>query len=266
MADEIQPDLPEVEVVSQEPTEREYSPIEKKAMEMGWKPLEEFDGDPAEFRSAETFVALAPLYEKISQTGKENKRLKEAMQHMASMFDKIKEQSYQQALKTLREERKAALQEGDIDRVDLIEQQIDNVKEQQQLAKEQAPVLDLDDSRSSPVHPQFQQFLERNRWYQSDEDMTAWADARGVKLAQQGKDRNEVLEILEKEVKKVFPHKFTNPNRERASAVEGGDNTKTSNSKQKVLLSEDERRIMKTIVRSGVMTEAEYLAQYAKVR
>jgi len=72
-------------------------------------------------------------------------------------------------------------------------------------------------------------------------------------------------EEVEKQVKIEFPNKFTNPNRNKPGAVEGSSN-KGGKSTGEVSLSDEERRVMQTFVRTGALTEKEYIESLRKVR
>ena len=43
----------------------ELSPIEQKAIQMGWRPKEQFEGDEEEFIDAKEFVRRQPLFDRI---------------------------------------------------------------------------------------------------------------------------------------------------------------------------------------------------------
>jgi len=66
------------------------------------------------------------------------------------------------------------------------------------------------------------------------------------------------LDRLDVEVRKAFPHKFSNPNRERTGNVESST-TRGTKSKDTFELNEQEQRICNTFVRDGVMTKEEYI-------
>jgi hypothetical protein len=93
--------------------------------------------------------------------------------------------------------------------------------------------------------------------------MRAYADRLGAELAT-SYPPGQVLQMVEKEVKKEFSHKFTNPKSSRPMAVEpaGRGGTKSDSFQ----LTPDERDIMRKFVRSGVMTEKEYIAELQKVK
>jgi len=94
--------------------------------------------------------------------------------------------------------------------------------------------------------------------------MRAYADALGRDLAFKGLTPSAVLKEVERQVKQEFPNKFTNPNRNKPGAVEGSTN-KGGKSGDSYTLSDDERRVMQRFVRTGVMTEKEYIDQLKQI-
>lgn len=243
------------EVTSQEQEAPQYSEVELAAMEHGWKPKEEYDGDPATWRDAQLFMTLKPFYEKIETQSKMLKQNQKNFQQIAKDMQLVKAQAYEKAMADLKAQRKEALHDGDIDRAELINEQIDNIKE----SHRQAAAAPQDVPQ---VNPEFEGWKSRNSWYVHDEDLRDWADARGLRLHGQGVAPDEVLQTLEKEVRKKFPEKFTNPNREKPGAVTQGAPSKRPAKADTSGMTQEEISIMRTIVRSGVMTEAEYLKQY----
>jgi hypothetical protein len=82
-------------------------------------------------------------------------------------------------------------------------------------------------------------------------------------------DPVEVLKHVSKQIKRAFPDKFTNPNRERPSNVEGTGNRRNSKASSSKVddseLSEQDRAVMNNFVKSGLMTKEEYLAEWRAV-
>src|SRR5690606_21687556 len=101
---------------------------------------------------------------------------------------------------------------------------------------------------------------------QRDEDLKDWADARGIRLAKSGTHPDDVLAILESEVKEKFPTKFTNPNREKAGLVESGNDRGSSVRADKLDMTDEEKKIMNTIVKSGAISKEDYIKEYKKIR
>ena len=56
---------------TQEKKAPELSAVEQKAIEMGWKPKDNFDGEETDFIDAAEFVRRKPLFDKIDTVGKD---------------------------------------------------------------------------------------------------------------------------------------------------------------------------------------------------
>lgn len=242
------------------------SAVEVEARKLGWKPQDEYEGEPANWRSAETFMALKPFYERIESQSKQIKRYGEAFKQVAKDVANIRQVEFDRAIKQVKAERKAAFDDGDMDRYHTLEEDLDDLKDQQREAVRQAVTSDAYQDNVHPAQEILSTWKSRNTWYESDEDLRDWADARGVKLNAQGMEPEVVLKKLEKEVREKFPTKFSNPNRNRSSAVSEGDSNGSSVKADSLGMSEDEIKIMNTIVKSGAMTKEEYLKEFKKVQ
>jgi hypothetical protein len=241
----------------------EYTEVEQKAMELGWKPKEEFQGDVTHWKSAEVFLALEEPIKRIENQSREVKQLKQQLAAFQEHYSKVQKTEYERAVKTLQAERKAAFNEGDFDKVTAIEDEIDQVKE---TAKESAQVVQ-ETAEQAQINPEFANWVSRNEWYVSTPHMKTFADLEGNKFARMGLTPTEVLKRVEQEVRKEFPNKFTNPNREKPSNTEGTTNRGTGRSKEADLeLNEQERSIMNTLVRGGHITKEKYISDLKKAK
>jgi hypothetical protein len=240
------------------------SPVQQEALEQGWVPKDEFDGDPERFVDAGEFLRRGELFRKIEAQSKDIKKANAALAELARHNAKIREQEYARAVADLKVQKKTALSEGDADKVVEIDDKLDLVKDQQRLASQQQ----LQQAQiPQEVHPELQNWISNNSWYETNKGMRGWADARGVELAEEGKSPRDVLKALEKEVKDRFKEKFTNPNRERAGAVEGVRG-RPSNAKgdESYELTDTERTIMDTLIKQKVLTKEEYIKQLKAVK
>lgn len=240
-----------------QPAEVEYTDVELAAMEEGWKPKDQYEGDPAKWRDANLFMTLKPFYEKIENQSKRLKQNEKQFQQIAKDMASVKAQQYEKAIRELKNDRKDALHDGDIDRAELLLEQIENVKEQQRVQTQYV-------EPTPETNFEFASWKERNTWYDRDEDLKDWADSRGQRLHQQGASPDEVLRQLEREVKTKFPEKFKNPNRERPGAVATGTPSNKTAKADTSGMTREEIRIMDTIVASGIMTHEQYLKDYNK--
>lgn len=257
MTEEVVPSGTEA-ITDPAPEAPKLTPIQEKALEQGWKPKDQFEGDEEEFIDAAEFVRRGELFSKIEHQGKELKAVRNALDALRVHHSRVAENEYNRALKTLQESRKEAIDNGETEKAFEIQDQIDAVKAEKVQIANVPPVQEL--------NPDFVKWTERNTWYSKDEDMRHVADKYGMKLHEQGKSPDEVLKAVEAKIKETFPHKFTNPNRDRPNAVENSSRSGRSVSRGNDDLSEDEQQIMRKIVRSGIMTEAQYKAELKKVK
>lgn len=242
----------------QEPS---YSPVEQEAIENGWVPKEQYNGEEHKWVDAAEFLRRGELFKKIENQSRELKDVKRALIEMRKLHASVQEVEYKRALDTLRAQKKEALENGDADAVIAADERIDLVKEQQR----QLSAETVEPEQSGAQHPEFVAWTEKNQWYVNSNPMRAFADALGADLARQGLPPSEVLKKVEAEVRKEFPHKFTNPKQARPGAVESPSGRGAGNTKG-FTLSQDERRIMQTFVRTGVMTEEEYIRDLKKIK
>ena len=97
--------------------------------------------------------------------------------------------------------------------------------------------------------------------------MRKFADDFGTNLASQGLAPADVLKQVEQAVRKEFPHKFTNPNKEHAPSVEQSRGAgKTAGKETDSFLSDQERKVMNDLVRSGLLTKEKYIADLKAVK
>jgi len=243
-----------------EGTQPEISPVEQEALDSGWVPKEEFNGDEHKWVDAAEFLRRGELFKKIEVQNRELKDVKRALMDMKKLHADVREVEYQRALETLRAQKKSALEEGDADAVIAADDRIDLIKEQQrQLKTEPEPSIEAGEQ-----HPIFVEWTARNSWYTSSTPMKAFADALGAELARDGLTPPQVLKKVEEEVRKEFPNKFRNPRQDRPSGVESS--TPRGKTTAKFDLTPDERRIMNNLVRQNVLTEEKYIADLKKVK
>lgn len=257
-------DTPEIKIegteqVQEQVQEKQYSEIELKAIDQGWIPKDDFDGDPSEFIDAPEFVRRGELFEKIENQSKQVKRLEKALVAFKEHHTKVKEAEYNRALKALQDERRRLLVEGEHDRAFAIEDKIEEVKQEKEQIVREAQVEPVADNEYTA---QFQNWVGRNEWYETDRIMRKAADALGLDYHQQGYSPEDVLRKVEQDIKKEFAHKFVK--KQPVSTVE--PSTRSSTKSDSFRMSEDETRIMRQIVASGVMTEAEYIKELKRTR
>jgi hypothetical protein len=247
--------------IENQPVER--SEIETRALEMGWRPKEEFEGSEDDFIDAKEFVRRKPLFEKIEHQSKELKQIKQALEAFKGHYGKVQETEYQRALKDLKASLKQANREGDFERADYLEAKVEQVEAEREALRSERESIQVE---TPQVDPRFVAWTERNPWYSSQKHMRAYADEVGIKLIQQGVSQNEVLKLVEDAVKKEFPNKFSNPNKANAPAVEGKTSQRTSTKSDDFELTDQERQTMNRFIQVGAITKEKYIADLKKIK
>lgn len=236
---------------------------EASARSAGWVPLEEWEGDPDDWTDAKEFVKRGELFHKISSQSSEIKDLRKAINGLMEHHSKVKETEFTRALEYLKQQKKAALEEGNADKLLAVDDAIDTLK-QEQAADTTAKTQSA--AKAGPT-PTFVGWVQQNQWYMADPELRAFADDVGVGAFQRANgqiDEAELYQLVKQRVMKAFPEKFraTPP---KTSAVEGVTSTRPGKN-DNFRLTEDEERVMKTFVRSGVMTKDQYIADLKRVK
>jgi hypothetical protein len=267
MADEnievvVEQQTPEQEQPKQEQhAAPEPSHDEQLAREQGWVSKEEWTGDPEKWKPAKEFNERGELFSKIDGMGRELKETKKALRMLQEHHTKVKESEYNRAVQELKALQKKHLEEGNSDGYLETSELLVDLK-----AEQKAREVSAETTQNQP-HPDFVNWTKANKWYSADIEMHDYADAVGLRYAQSnpGLDPHEVLEFVSKQVRNRFKEKFINPNRTKPSVVEGANNTE-SPKKSSFQLTDDEKRVMHTFVRTGVMSEKEYIEELKKMR
>lgn len=264
MSEELQVQQTEQQVTEQTPVveqTQQSDTYESAAREQGWLPKEEYQGDPDKWKPAKEFVERGELFGKIDHLGRELKETKKALKMLQEHHTKVKEVEYKRAVDELKALQKKHLEEGNSDGYLEASELLTDLKAEQkarEVATEMAP---------NQPDPRFVAWVDTNKWYQKDPDMRKFADVVGLEYAQANPslDPEEVLEFVAKKVKMTFKERFVNPNRNKPSAVEGAGST-APKAKGSFELTDDERRVMNTFVRTGVMKAEDYIEQVKTMR
>lgn len=194
----------------------EHNPEEEYARSKGWRPKDEWDSDKGEWIDAAEFNRRGPLFDTIGKLKDEireykkssdalvehNKRLQEHAQ-------KSEERARQKVLEELEERRKEAVQDGDLDLFNEIDQEI------KEKTREPEPEPD------NAIPESILKWKESNDWFDKDEAMTSYMIHEQNKYLGQGLSVPDALERATERVKTEFSHKFDNPNKTKPSMVMG---------------------------------------------
>jgi hypothetical protein len=243
-----------VDVPNDKSDEPQYSDVEKQALERGWKPKDQYEGDPGKWRTAEVFVALEEPLTRIEKQSKELKQLRQALEAFKDHHSKVKENEYNRALKAAKEAYRSAMVDGDTERALQIQDRVEELKEEKDtfVQESRKPVVE----EPAEVDPRFVRWTEQNPWYNDSVSMRRKADSLGNAYLAEGVKPEEVLKLVEKDIKKLYPEKFENQAAKRPMAVE--PSSRGGGGGSKYVPTPMEKEVARKFAKQGIMTEAEY--------
>jgi len=265
MNDEVIVDAPEAveadETIDQPESTPQAPAYEQEAREQGWRPKDEWEGEPEKWRPAKEFVERGELFGKIDHMGKELKETRKALKMLQEHHTKVKETEYNRAVEELKALQKQHLADGDADKY------LETTEILQDLKTEQKARAIVQETAQPPVDPRFTSWTEKNSWYVKDARMRDYADMVGGDYAKKNPsiDPEDVLVYVTAEVKERFKDRFVNPNRSKPNAVEAGGGGNPA-AKEKFTMTDDERKVMNTFIRAGVMSKEDYINELKSSR
>lgn len=246
-------EIPPNTVADTPDTETQSPDIESRARAMGWRPQEEFNGDPNKWRSAEEFVAkgendLPVLRENLRRTTDQltqlQSRLAKQDQDFKSTISRIERMSdaaLQRQKETLEASYQAAMRNaaanGDVETYDRLDVNRRHAVSEfdTQLAEVRRPVETEQPASQARPEPtadeqaRIQGWINRNPWYKTDIELNHIATAYSSFLTQQnpsmGLDDN--LKQTEAHMRKRYADRFGAVSAD-PPAVEGGGTRMTA--------------------------------------
>ena len=223
MSDELNNEIKAAIDSIQEPQEtpviQEDAP-EDIARSQGWRPKEEYEGDKTKWVPADEFLRRKPLFDKIHEQSKLLKNYEKAIIDTQETVKKIEERTrreeqekYQRQLDEIKAQRRAAIREGDEETVDRLDEQLKRVEN----AKPAEPARPEAQQEEQQAPKEILDWVGRNKWYEQDEDLRDFMNAKQMQNLQRGMSVAEALQASEKQVRQAFSHKFENPNKDKPS-------------------------------------------------
>ena len=172
-------------------TSNEVSPeVQHEAESQGWVPKERFRGNESDWVDADTFVKrgreILPILRKnnenlikdLQATKDQLKEFREA----AEEFKKFQRESYERKaqeyegqIREIKESRAQAISDGDGQKVNALDDALDQAKENFKEAKQSVKdVVSAKDPEPTPeaIDPGLQAWLDRNTWFGQDKRLT----------------------------------------------------------------------------------------------
>jgi len=215
--------------------EEEIEQGEQVEMPDGFITKEEWEAkgrDPEKWRDPKEFKKrgeeILPIVKaNLDKTQKELLALKSDMDKVLTYTKKqeerVRKEERDKIIAEYESKKKEAFENDDLKALTSAEQERD--KKIQELDKEP------EEAKTTVEDPVFTKWKDKNKWYATDTEMKGWADETGVAVLNaemaKGKSFEEALEEVTVLTKAKFAHKLENPNRDKASAVEGEASAKS---------------------------------------
>jgi hypothetical protein len=244
--------------------------VTQEAIDTGWIPKDDFKGDKSKWRPAEEWVergrTLIPII-KTQLRGTETKlekaladleRQRKTTEKLLKMSETVGQEAYDRAKRELTQKQVQAVVDGDVETWQKLEDDKEKLTKPEPIAPEPEPEIN---------NPVFNEWHKTNDWYLKDPDLTDFANLHAQRINPEGgMDAGTLYTEVEKKVKELFPHKFSNPNRENLSTVDtpsqlGGEIKPTG--KSYADLPADAKKQCNTWVKDGTFKSREaYVKSY----
>jgi hypothetical protein len=204
---------------------------EAEASLLGWHPLEEFRGNPAEWIDARTFVvrgeAQLPLLRENNRRLTQRVRrsddeladmrakldeVNDSLKTLRTMAERSNEAGYQRALADLKAQQRQAVRDGDEATFDKIEGEIAKVEAtREEVTPKSEPVAKPDAPKGPKGTPEFQAWFAENKdWVQADQTLGRAAIQAETELRNADDDytESEIWEKVTDMVQAKYPRRF----------------------------------------------------------
>jgi hypothetical protein len=267
--------------------EPEYTAAQLEAMDQGWRPKDEWEGDPDQWVDEKEFLYRGELMGKISQLNKRAKSMEDALSQKEKTIKaltehnkKMSEIEFKRALKQLKAEKRAALEDDEYDAADDIDDEIAELRKTQEELESAYDVTDTDDGENNeeavPVISEedqalLQKWATKNPWYNSNAAMHGAAEALASEyLTENPQDYTGMLRYVDRGIRKEFPHKFTRKMKGTTVTETDGRSAgrKKTGGKKKYSandLTPEQLSVARGFESDGVMTLQEYAEDLAEL-
>ena len=231
----------------------EYSEVELTAMEKGWVPQEQWNGNPDDWRPAKEYMDRSSFFERIKNQNNEISTLRRDLELAKEHLYKIRKSQVDGSKQTLEAQKIEALEEGDYRRVSEIDNQL--------RAVEQEVVEEPQQAEANPEEsPEFIEWLSDNPWYNNDRELRMDADAFGISFRQNNPEATaqQVFDYVSKKVRQTYPDKFGAPRGTPQTRSPGTVTAPQNNKSAKATyrdLSEEQLRAGRRFVKLGVFSD-----------
>jgi hypothetical protein len=258
--------------------------ILSEAKSQGWVEKDHYRGNPNDWVDATKFVQrgreILPILKKnnenllkdLNNTREQLKEFRQAAEEF-KLFQREayerKMSDYEVKIRELKESRAQAITDGDGQKVNALDDQLDEAKEGLKEAKQaaKAPPAEADaPPQPAAIDPGLQTWLDHNTWFGTDRRLTSMANGIGesLRLEFPSLKGQPFLDKLDEVLAEELPARF-GKKRVTSSPVESGagrQSRASSSGRTYDSLPADAKAACDRFVKQKLMTQADYLAAY----
>ena len=243
----LEPENLEAEVI-------EANPAEDKAREGGWKPKEDWQGEPDEWRSAEVFNERGEWIEKHKTQQKRMDELENTVQSRLENQRKMMEQQAETQRNELIRKRNDAIDEADREKANKYQDDIDSLRQNEEPEQVNNNQVVMDNWNTA------------NPWILQNDPKAAYGKQQFAAYQGQGMSAQQAITAMEADIAREYPN--INPQRHNAPLQEGGTPAGGKAKARKLSmgdLTSDERKYYNSMP-GAWKNEAEFLQTVQDVR
>lgn len=225
-------------------TDNAAGDAEGRARRMGWRPKEEFRGDPVRWTDAESFIARGEaelpvlreryralddrfarmetdLKSRLDESASKHQETQVALKEFREFSYKAEERAYLRAKVELEAKMALAVETADQNQYRVTKAQLDTLEQNKPSPAPAAAAQAAQAQQAPPQDPVIKAWIAENEWFSRDQPMNAYAIAmHGALLKEKpGMTTAENLAEVKREITERFPEKFANKKRDAAQAV-----------------------------------------------
>ena len=189
----------------------ELDPIEQKAWDQGWRPQDEFEGNPDNWKTAGEYNLYGEMQEHVREAKAETRRKEAEFDSRIENLNKLHEAQKTSAINDLKAQQRQAVEEANTEEFDRLQGQIDEHQ-----TVDQTPVVPIQD-------PLIKAWEDKNPWVNDPEDEKGQQAIAlyNIAAARPGATIKSALDYADEQLAKLYPTETpTNPRREMPTMTE----------------------------------------------
>jgi hypothetical protein len=197
---------------SHEEEQLNLSPVEQRAYDDGWRPEDQFEGNPDNWKTAGEYNLYGEMQTQVRDAKAETRRAQDDMDSRIASLNKLHAAQQTAAINDLKAKQRQAVEEADTALYDQLQTQIENT------------VVEPVQSAQPAKAPEITAWEAKNSWINDPtDDRTVQAQMfYGQASAKAGATYESVFKFVDDQLAKLYPEQQsqTNPRRESATMTE----------------------------------------------